>query len=98
MELNRLLTTGSVGLDVLNLQQRLEDLGYAPDVDGFFGNNTARAATTFARDNGLASGAGVDAKFVEVLNGKVTAHAQAAKPADQQLLKATALVLDKISH
>jgi carboxyl-terminal processing protease len=97
LEAKRILTNASVGLDVLYLQYRLQDLGYDSEADGFYGFRTARAVESFARDNALGTGAGVDARFIGLLNQRVTAHAQAAKTEDRQLTRAHGLVIEKLS-
>lgn len=45
--------SGSSGISVRDLQQRLNDRGYAVGIDGIFGSETCRALRQFQADNGL---------------------------------------------
>jgi carboxyl-terminal processing protease len=97
MELKRLLLPGTVGLDVLYVQQRLEDLGYSPETTGYFGLNTYDAAAKFAADNGLKTADSlVSIEFIQALNQKVTAHAKTVQQKDLQLEKALELAHAKL--
>lgn len=49
-----LLKLGSVGQDVIELQQKLEKKGFLPGaIDGDFGENTRQAVIAFQRSVGL---------------------------------------------
>lgn len=96
MKYTRLMTTTNVGLDVLYLQYRLQDLGYDPDVDGFFGVKTTDAVERFAMHNGLPTTPIVDQTFIDALNEKVVEHNKTAKQADAQLDKALELARESI--
>lgn len=96
LEINRPLTVSAVGLDVLYLQYRLEDLGYNTDTDGFYGNKTKAAVEAFAADNGLDPAAGVTSAFVETLNQKVQERLQNQAEDDVQLQMALQLVEEKV--
>jgi carboxyl-terminal processing protease len=96
LELERVLTVGTVGLDVLYLQYRLQDLGYDPDLHGFFGIKTQDAVRKFQVDNWLKEQPVVDDAFVKVLNEKVAAHYKKVKPEDAQLKKAIEVVRQQI--
>lgn len=51
-----LLKLDSIGLDVIELQQKLTDKGFSPGArDGDFGENTKQAAIAFQRSVGLAT-------------------------------------------
>jgi len=96
LQINRPLTISSVGVDVLYLQYRLQDLGYDVETDGFYGNKTAQAVAAFARDNGLDPAAGVTQAFVEVLNRKVAERLRNLQPEDLQLQMALKLLQEKL--
>lgn len=96
LEFTRFLRTTSVGLDVLYLQYRLADLGYEPDLDGFFGLRTGRAVTNFAHDNGLITEPMVDGDFMAVLNAKVAEHTASLKLADNQLDQAVEILRERM--
>lgn len=92
MVFTRFLMTPIVGLDVLYLQQRLQDLGYSPELDGFFGSKTGAAVAQFGVANGLSGKPAVDGKFIEVLNKRVAERAARATLPDTQLNKAVELL------
>lgn len=96
MEFKRAMLLSTVGLDVLYLQYRLEDLGYNVDADGFYGNKTASAVKQFAEENGLDPEKGVDARFIEVLNEKVAEHLRTAQQEDVQLQKAVEVLKERL--
>ncbi|MGE5673168.1 MAG: S41 family peptidase [Mycobacterium leprae] len=98
MKIDRFLTVSSVGVDVLYLQERLQDLGYSPDTTGFFGVKTRDAVIQFGIDNWLPQGKDpvVDQEFIDALNKKVTEHLRQVKPVDVQLNKAIELVTGEI--
>ncbi len=87
MVLSRVLTQGVVGLDVLDLQNRLAYLGYEPDLDGVMGTKTMKALYYFAWDYGASPSGAVDNKFVEALNRQVSLSLREPS-ADAQLQKA----------
>jgi carboxyl-terminal processing protease len=96
MEFKRALTTSSVGLDVLYLQYRLQDLGYNVDTDGFYGLKTTDVVKEFEVDNYLPSVPMVDPLFIDTLNQKVAEHAKKAATKDLQLEKALELARAKV--
>lgn len=96
LEINRPLMVSSVGVDVLYLQYRLQDLGYDVDTDGFYSNKTKAAVEAFAAANGLDPAAGVNSAFVEVLNEKVLERLRNQVEEDVQLQMALKLVEEKV--
>jgi carboxyl-terminal processing protease len=98
MKLNRLLLPDDIGLDVLDLQNRLKDLGYKPETTGHLGRNTREAAAQFARDNGLSVDHAISDQFIKVLNEQVTANAKQQQQKDRQLERAVELVRKKLAH
>lgn len=92
LALSRTLRIGMYGDEVKALQERLQDLGYQPDMDGFFGAGTGRAVVGFARDHSLAEDAIINLDFVEELNLRLAAKWKRADGADLQLDKAFELV------
>lgn len=88
MKATRVITTGQVGLDVLNMQQRLAFLGYQPDLDGYFSGKTKQAVLSFTQHYKLNQVDVVDAPFIETLNAQVAAKAAKQEPDDLQLKKA----------
>ncbi|HWI50864.1 MAG TPA: S41 family peptidase [Symbiobacteriaceae bacterium] len=92
LELKRLITPWTAGLDVLYIQYRLQDLGYTPDTAGYFGISTLDAAKKFAEDNGLKGDPLISEQFIQALNQKVAENARQAKQKDLQLEKAVELV------
>lgn len=93
MEFTRVLYSGRVGLDVLDLQNRLQFVGYAPETDGVMGPHTVRAVELFRRAEGLPITSFVDQHFVEALNERVAEVAREKAEADPQLQKAIELLL-----
>lgn len=87
----RLLLPSSVGLDVQYVQYRLQDLGYQPDIHGFFGMNTSTAVTNFRKDTGLSEESKVDEVFMDSLNRKVAERVKGDQ-VDVQLQKAVELL------
>jgi carboxyl-terminal processing protease len=64
---------GTVGLDVLALQQALEFLGYNPGpADGVFGPRTEAAVIAFLRDYGRQYTGSVGQSEVSAVNGAVS--------------------------
>lgn len=88
MALKRLLTFNRVGLDVLDLQNRLQFLGYETDLDGVYGSKTENAVYRFRIDQKLGTAAAVDNAFVEKLNAQVAAKLADQEHNDVQLAKA----------
>jgi len=93
MEFTRVLYSGRVGLDVLDLQKRLQFVGYAPEVDGVMGPHTMRAVEYFRLEEGLPVTQLVDADFIAALNERVAEVAREKAKADPQLEKAIELLL-----
>lgn len=63
------LTKGSSGTEVRNLQQRLKELGFDPNgVDGKFGPGTQAAVIAFQKANGLQADGKVGPKTLAALN------------------------------
>lgn len=96
MTFKRLLKVSTVGLDVLYLQYRLQDLGYEPEVDGYFGLKTKSAVLAFARAHKLPQEPVVDSRFMEVLNRQVSESVKRGQRPDEQLNKAKELVRSKL--
>lgn len=96
MEYKRDLELSMVGLDVLYLQYRLEDLGYSTETDGFFGFRTDTAVRRYAAEHQLDTGGGVDKVFVESLNKQVAEHLREARQQDAQLDRALEIVKAKL--
>ncbi len=92
----RFLGIGSIGLDVLYLQQRLEQLGYHPDTDGFFGGKTEQAILKFAKENNLPEDSLVDMRHIDIINAKLAALSKPDQPVDTQLNRAVELVQQKL--
>lgn len=93
--LERVLTPGKVGLDVLDVQNRLAYLGYSVKPDGVLGPETQRVIRLFRRDHGLPMSFVVDADFVTVLNEQVAAALAREAERDVQLEKAVELLKAK---
>lgn len=67
--LERLLTRGAVGLDVLAMQETLEFLGFLTDkADGVFGPNTLDALGRFMKARGLQQDLEIGPRFAEEMN------------------------------
>lgn len=88
LEFNRLLLPSSVGLDVLYIQYRLQDLGYRTESHGFFGINTTDAVSKFRQEHHLSAEAKVDEAFIEALNQAVAGRLKSVQQEDPQLDKA----------
>jgi len=76
---DRLLSQGTVGDNVRELQQDLTGLGYSTyGVDGIFGPNTRNAVMSFQQANGLAvdgiAGPNTKAKLAELVAKKTTVY------------------------
>lgn len=95
LELDRLLLANKVGLDVLDLQQRLAFLGFDTELDGVFGPKTQRVVQNFRRRHALTGGAVVDDAFAEVLNAEVARAVAELEETDAQLDKAVELLTAK---
>jgi len=95
LELDRLLLPGSVGLDVLALQERLAFLGYSNEQDGVMGTLTVRAVYRFRFANDLAVTSAVDSAFVTKLNERVAEAVRAQEAVDVQLEKAIELLTSR---
>jgi len=100
LELSRPMLPGLVGLDILQLQNHLEFLGYSPEKNGYYEFKTVQAAVKFAVDNGLDTEVSplVTEQFAQVLNEKVVAHAKVEQQKDLQLDKALELARAKLQH
>ena len=83
---------GNVSLDILNIQKRLESLGYHLVADGMFGPLTETTVRQFQSENKLRVTGIMDQKFIETLNTKVDAL---RKPVDTQLQKAMDILKQK---
>lgn len=92
LALDRALMLKDIGLDVQQLQYRLQDLGYDPEVRGYFGIKTKDAVEKFQKANRLEADGRVTEAFVRVLNEKVAQ----GEPVDRQLEKAKELVNAKL--
>jgi len=72
----RAMKRGTVGTDVLALQDSLEFLGYAPGpIDGIFGPKTEGALATFFKDYGRKYKGSVGEAEVSAINGAVSEKA-----------------------
>lgn len=96
--LERALLPNDVGLDVLDLQKKLEFLGYGPDTRGYFGLNTSDAVMRFAMEHGLPEEAAVTTKVAEALNAAVAAKVKELNKRDNQLEKAVELLKAKVAQ
>lgn len=94
----RPILPSTAGLDVLYIQYRLKDLGYKPDMTGFFGIGTVDAVTKFRKDNGLTAECKVDQSFINVLNRRVNEYWTSGQATDLQLQKAVSLVQEQIKQ
>lgn len=95
MSLTRLLLRNSVGMDVLDLQNRLLILGYETEVDGTFGSKTHSAVSHFRYAQGLSGTTSVDNAFAEKLNEQVAKKLAEQAKQDVQLEKAIELLTTK---
>jgi len=69
---DRSLKSGTIGLDVLGLQQRLNAIGYGiQKQDGIFGSMTRTAVLAFQKDNKLSQDASIEANDLKVLQNKL---------------------------
>jgi putative chitinase len=73
------LKQGSSGPDVMQLQQKLTDLGFDPNgVDGNFGFGTKTAVIAFQKSNGLQADGVVGPNTLAALNGAVGGNSSVA--------------------
>lgn len=85
------LINGSAGSDVMTLQNRLEELGYATGgVDGIFGNQTEAAVIAFQRANGLYADGIVGPLTVAALKSSSAVRGGSSNPANQSSNNASA--------
>ena len=69
---DRSIKVGTIGLDVLGVQQRLNDMGYEiKKIDGIFGPMTKTAVLSFQKDNSLKLDASIDADDIKTLQSKL---------------------------
>ncbi|HSW09527.1 MAG TPA: S41 family peptidase [Bacillota bacterium] len=93
LQYRRTLTRGIVGLDVLSLQERLNQLGLAGgEEDGVLGEATDRAVREFQRSAGLPVTGAVDAATVDALNRARMPRPESAVVRDTQLERGTAII------
>ncbi|HCC33490.1 MAG TPA: S41 family peptidase [Clostridiales bacterium] len=93
LQYRRTLTRGIVGLDVLSLQERLNQLGLAGgEEDGVLGEATERAVREFQRSAGLPVTGAVDAATVDALNRARMPHPEPAVVRDTQLERGVAII------
>lgn len=98
MKVDQALTWGNVGLEVLALQQRLNDLGYpAGPENGYFGGALVEAVRKFQMDNGLPATGVADKPTLTRLNEKVAQHVAALRRQDVQKDRALALARDMLA-
>lgn len=89
MATDQVLLWGNVGLEVLALQQRLNDLGYlAGPENGYFGGALRTALEKFQSDQGLAASGMADAATLERVNLAVAARVAELKKQDPQMTRA----------
>jgi carboxyl-terminal processing protease len=89
----RILTRGIVGLDVLSLQERLNQLGLAGgEEDGVLGEVTERAVREFQRSAGLPVTGVVDAATVDALNRARMPRPEPVVLPDTQLDRALTII------
>lgn len=89
----RILGMNGVGMDVLDLQNRLVFLGYDPDTDGTFRGRTMKAVNRFQTEHGLSAAPIVDSSFAAALNEAMTERLKERE--DMQLKKAIELLTNK---
>ena len=66
------MTKGTRGERVRQLQEALEELGFSPgEIDGIFGNKTARAVGEFQGDRGLPVTRVADPDTIAAINSKL---------------------------
>jgi peptidoglycan hydrolase-like protein with peptidoglycan-binding domain len=76
------LRAGSCGAAVSELQEKLEKLGFAIAVDGFFGLDTERVVKEVQTLLGRDPDGEVDARTLELIEARIDANAEAsAEPA-----------------
>lgn len=94
----RVLGLRSVGLDVLAVQQRLNDLGF-PRIaeDGVYGPGTEAAVRAFQKAAGLPVTGTVDEATLRALEGRVAQHAHDLAARDVQKEKAVEILRQKIA-
>lgn len=70
---DRSIKNGTIGLDVLGVQQRLTSLGYGiKKLDGIFGPMTNTAVLAFQKDNNLKLDASIDPDDIKVIESKLS--------------------------
>lgn len=89
----RVLGLNRVGMDVMDLQQRLAFLGYDVEADGTFGGKTLNAVYHFRAQQRLPHVSVVDSDFVNALNKAVAEKLKSM--GDPQLQKAIELLTTK---
>lgn len=73
----RPLNWGSVGLDVLGVQECLRFLGYdTGEADGVYGPKTYKGLSSFAKDRNISFSGTVSEKYVDMLYASVLQHAK----------------------
>lgn len=78
---DRSINKGIIGIDVLGVQQRLNDLGYKIEkLDGIFGANTRKAVLAFQKDNKLKQDASMDADDIKTMEIKLQEKLTAGDP------------------
>lgn len=96
---SRVLRTGTVGLDVLAVQQRLNDLGLAHlSEDGVYGPATEQAVRALQRSLGLPETGVVDAATLGRLNERVAQRAHELTKRDVQEERAVQVLREKIGR
>lgn len=93
----RLITKGTIGLDVYGIQQRLAYLGFDPgSVDGIYGRKTARAVANFQQAKGLPIVGIVNAETYAALKKAVSEKESKENSIDVQLNKAIEILKQKL--
>lgn len=92
---DKVLKKGSIGLDVLGLQERLAFLNLLPTkADGIFGPKTKKAVEAFQKMKGLKVTGIVDSNFLKQLQAAV--EEKISKKEDVQLKRALEIIRAKI--
>jgi len=95
-QFKRELRRGLIGLDVLDLQQRLRALGYDPGpIDGIFGPLTERALRRYQQDRSLQPTGALDEATAATL-GRAPDGETEPPSGDRQLDEALAILRDQI--
>jgi len=93
LTLQRPLRRGIVGLDVLYVQERLNDLGYGPlHEDGYFESTTLASVEAFQKAGKLVANGVVDDATLDALNTAVKGHEAQLTKSDPPLAKAQDLL------